>query len=236
MLPSNRSTMSNNRFYLNTGRRVLGPFDRQKLISLQTRGQLKPDYLISIDRVRWKTLAEFFPDPDTGTSSSSATEAAREWCVSAGESEFHRCDESDLIRQLESGQIDAGVLVWTQGLSGWKPARDAFAGRVSFPPPLPRAQPASPQALPAVSPAVQEPLRVERVADRKDKTVAALLALFLGGLGIHRFYLGNAAIGLLYLFFCWTLIPALIAFVEALVFLSMSHEQFDAAFNTRAIA
>ncbi|MCY4077738.1 MAG: NINE protein [Acidobacteria bacterium] len=34
---------------------------------------------------------------------------------------------------------------------------------------------------------------------RKDTTVAVLLCLFLGGLGAHRFYLGQTALGILYI-------------------------------------
>jgi len=49
----------------------------------------------------------------------------------------------------------------------------------------------------------------------KRPTTAVLLALFLGGLGAHRFYLGQMRAGMWYLCFCWTGIPALIAFVEA---------------------
>ena len=55
---------------------------------------------------------------------------------------------------------------------------------------------------------------------------AALLALFLGGLGAHRFYLGRTGSGILYLLFFWTFIPALIAFVEAIILLTMSDEDF----------
>jgi len=59
-----------------------------------------------------------------------------------------------------------------------------------------------------------------------NKTTAALLALFLGGLGAHKFYLGRTGMGLIYLVFCWTLIPALISLVEAIQFLSMSESEF----------
>ena len=48
----------------------------------------------------------------------------------------------------------------------------------------------------------------------KRPTIAVLLALFLGGLGAHRFYLGQTRVGIWCLFFCWTGIPTLIAFVE----------------------
>ena len=59
-----------------------------------------------------------------------------------------------------------------------------------------------------------------------NKTTAALLALFLGGVGAHKFYLGRTGMGLLYLAFCWTLIPALISLVEGIQFLSMSEAEF----------
>ncbi len=66
----------------------------------------------------------------------------------------------------------------------------------------------------------------------KDKTVAALIAFFAGGLGIHKFYLGQAGAGLLYLLFCWTLIPSMIAFFECIGFLMMSDQEFNARFNS----
>ena len=66
----------------------------------------------------------------------------------------------------------------------------------------------------------------------KNKFVAAVLAFFLGGFGVHHFYLGNPAIGVLYLLFCWTFIPAIIAFVEFIVFLVMPEKDFDARYNT----
>jgi len=53
----------------------------------------------------------------------------------------------------------------------------------------------------------------------KSKAVAILLALTLGAFGAHRFYLGRPLSGFLYLLFSWTLIPALIAIVEAVVIL-----------------
>jgi hypothetical protein len=55
----------------------------------------------------------------------------------------------------------------------------------------------------------------------KSKSVAVILALLLGGLGIHRFYLGQWW-GIFYLLFCWTFIPTFIAFLEAIVFIFTS--------------
>jgi TM2 domain-containing membrane protein YozV/ribosomal protein L40E len=51
-------------------------------------------------------------------------------------------------------------------------------------------------------------------AVRRDELVGILLALFLGGLGIHHFYLRRTGLGILYLCFFWTWIPALLGFVE----------------------
>lgn len=69
----------------------------------------------------------------------------------------------------------------------------------------------------------------------KNKTVAALLAFFLGGLGIHKFYLGENVAGILYLLFFWTFIPGLIAFFEFLGLALMSDRAFDAKYNPSMI-
>ena len=50
---------------------------------------------------------------------------------------------------------------------------------------------------------------------RKDEVIGVLLAVFLGGLGIHHFYLRRDGLGLLYLIFSWTGIPMVIAWIEA---------------------
>lgn len=63
-------------------------------------------------------------------------------------------------------------------------------------------------------------------AGTKSRIAAALLAFFLGSIGAHKFYLGKVGQGLLYLIFCWTFIPALIAFVEFIIYLCSSDEDF----------
>lgn len=65
----------------------------------------------------------------------------------------------------------------------------------------------------------------------KSKLAAALFALFLGGLGIHKFYLGRMGQGILYLVFCWTFVPAVIGFIEGIVLLVMSEEDFNAKYG-----
>lgn len=61
----------------------------------------------------------------------------------------------------------------------------------------------------------------------KDKTTAALLAIFLGGIGAHKFYLGNLITGLIYLLFCWTFIPAFLGLIEGIYYLVMDETAFQ---------
>lgn len=51
----------------------------------------------------------------------------------------------------------------------------------------------------------------------KSKIVAGLLALFLGGWGIHNFYLGHTMKGVLQLLLCWTGISSIWAFIEMIM-------------------
>jgi TM2 domain-containing membrane protein YozV len=53
----------------------------------------------------------------------------------------------------------------------------------------------------------------------KSRSIAILLAIFLGGLGMHKFYLNKPGMGILYLLFFWTLIPSIAGLIEAFVYL-----------------
>lgn len=68
-------------------------------------------------------------------------------------------------------------------------------------------------------------------ANGKSRIAAALLAFFFGWFGAHKFYLGQTGLGILYLIFCWSFIPAIIAFVEFLLLLTMSDEEFDSKYG-----
>lgn len=60
----------------------------------------------------------------------------------------------------------------------------------------------------------------------KSKGIAVLLAIFLGGLGIHKFYLDKPGIGLIYLLFCWTLVPALLGLIDAIIIICTSNSKW----------
>ena len=81
-------------------------------------------------------------------------------------------------------------------------------------------QMAAPNTLSAVAP------------NGKNKLVAALFAILLGGIGIHKFYLGNIVWGIIYLIFCWTFIPAIIGLIEGILLLVMSDEEFILKYGT----
>lgn len=67
----------------------------------------------------------------------------------------------------------------------------------------------------------------------KSKVAAGLLGIFLGGLGIHKFYLGKIGLGILYLVFCWTYIPAIIGFIEGIIYLASNEHNFQVKHRVR---
>lgn len=70
----------------------------------------------------------------------------------------------------------------------------------------------------------------------KSQTVAGLLCAFLGGLGAHRFYLGKTVSGILFLLFCWTGIPGLIAFFNLFGIAFASQESWAKEYNNGIIS
>ncbi len=65
----------------------------------------------------------------------------------------------------------------------------------------------------------------------KNKTTAGLLGIFLGGIGIHRFYLGQGLAGVIHILFCWTFIPAFVGLIDGIILLMMSDETFNNKYN-----
>lgn len=66
--------------------------------------------------------------------------------------------------------------------------------------------------------------------------MAVILALFLGGVGAHHYYLDNTKRGILYTVFCITLIPAIFSLVDIVILLSMSSDEFNVTYNKNFIA
>ncbi len=52
------------------------------------------------------------------------------------------------------------------------------------------------------------------VRTAKSKGIAILLALCFGGVGAHKFYMGQIGRGFLYLLFFWTFVPLILSCVD----------------------
>ena len=69
------------------------------------------------------------------------------------------------------------------------------------------------------------------VTSNKSRLLAAVLAIFLGGFGVHKFYLGQPGRGILFLAFSWTGIPFLVAIIQGIGYLLMSEQKFAQKFG-----
>ncbi|MBR4379891.1 MAG: NINE protein [Bacteroidaceae bacterium] len=66
----------------------------------------------------------------------------------------------------------------------------------------------------------------------KSKGITLLLCFFLGGFGIHQFYIGNTIKGVTYLLFCWICyITGIVAIIDFFIFLCMSEERFHQKYD-----
>lgn len=88
------------------------------------------------------------------------------------------------------------------------------------------------QQVPPVQPMYQNPQPVTSAGINpawpiKSKIVAGVLAILLGGIGIHKFYLGQTNLGIIYLLFCWTGIPALLGLIEGIIYLCSNDHNFQ---------
>lgn len=61
----------------------------------------------------------------------------------------------------------------------------------------------------------------------KSRVTAGVLALLLGGLGIHKFYIGAWGWGIVYIVLCWTFVPGIVALVEGIRYLTLPEAEFQ---------
>ncbi len=69
----------------------------------------------------------------------------------------------------------------------------------------------------------------------RNKTAAGLFAIFLGWAGIHRFYLGQVGLGILYFILMlasFGIIPVILGLIDAVVFFGMDEQEFNRKYNT----
>ena len=73
---------------------------------------------------------------------------------------------------------------------------------------------------------------------QKSRVIAALLAFFLGGLGVHQFYLGNTGRGILHIVLLVIIIgapiSALLALIDFIKYIIASDEEFNERYAARS--
>ena len=62
-----------------------------------------------------------------------------------------------------------------------------------------------------------QPMYVANKTKEVNEVCYCVLAFFLGGIGIHKFYAGKIGTGIVYILFCWTFVPSFIAFIEFII-------------------
>ena len=95
------------------------------------------------------------------------------WYYQPGTNRMGPVDEATIRGLLASGALSIDTLVWTNGMSNWVPLQHTpLAAGLPVPPPAPVS------LHPTLNP------------EAKDRVAYVLLAIFLGGLGIHNFFAG----------------------------------------------
>jgi TM2 domain-containing membrane protein YozV/Tfp pilus assembly major pilin PilA len=88
--------------------------------------------------------------------------------------------------------------------------------------------------IPAVAPVCPACGAAQR--KRVSKARLLLLTFFLGGVGAHKFYLGQWVQGLLYALFCWTLIPGVVALIEFIIYACSGSTRLNRLYSVHAPA
>jgi TM2 domain-containing membrane protein YozV len=249
-------------YYFRQRGRALGPFSLQQMRQKAANAQVNGRTDVSRDGLDWKKGSDFpevlmqsrvtVPGP--------RVTPVGEWYYAVGGSQQGPVDLSVIQQFIKAGTLKAEDYIFRAGESAWTQVGETAELRhlVSAGRDTPthaesalrlessvqgevfcRECGAGLKRRAVICPKCGVPTDVEAgdgkpygAKDKKSKFVAALLALFLGGLGVHHFYLGNMVLGIIYLIFCWTLVPALVAFIEAIIFLAMPESSFDRKYNS----
>ena len=62
---------------------------------------------------------------------------------------------------------------------------------------------------------------------KKNKTIAGVLAMFTGTIGLHHFYMGDYKKGLIYLLFFWTGVPTILGILDGARFFTQVAEESE---------
>lgn len=205
--------------------------------------------VISVPAVISETLFQAESPPNFQEGNTPPDLNATEWFYSIDGRQYGPVGQEELRRLVKEEEVLGNDLVWNSSMSEWTPSAEI---RELQPRKQKKKQTTAAStketdfrhsANHAFCTACGSPVHIRAevcpecgVRQRmgyggKTRMNAALLALFLGGLGAHRFYLGQTFLGLMYILFCWTFIPAIVAFVEGIAFLCQSDYSFDRQYN-----
>ena len=242
----------NDTYYIRWKSQVSGPFSPNDIKSMLLEGQITKHHQVSGNMAEWTPLQETDAfrvdcrpslainqvDVSVGVSAALGQSTAKTVAIPdvvADHQKLRLMPKDNISTQdrwyyAENGNTEGPVTMWElrqlidtgtilknypickEGEERWVRAGDAFS---SFW-----------HSSPSPSSYAEQPPQVIVARCTKSKVTAGILALCLGGLGVHKFYLGMIGQGILYLLFFWTYIPAIIAFIEAIHYLTMTEEAF----------
>ena len=166
--------------YLRNKGFVTGPFSRQQALKLVREGKFTRIHEFSTDGDTWRpgcesdflretarppTPAATVPFPGIKVTAASQGGDNDEWYYGNGLERLGPVSPEALADLIQRNSVSKETLVWKAGMDDWKPAST-----------LPQLNPFFIDLNPTRKP-------------RKSRFLAGLLALFLGGLGLHRLYL-----------------------------------------------
>lgn len=127
--------------------------------------------------------------------------------------------EQQMRQWIVEGRVNANTLIQAEGSADWKPLSSFAQFGQAAPPPL--SQYAAPPTLTSHD-------------DRKSKLAAGLLGIFLGGIGVHRFYLGYTTIGVVQILVTFVTcgVGALWGFIEGILIIAGTTITTDAQGRT----
>jgi TM2 domain-containing membrane protein YozV len=176
------------------------------------------------------------PPPTPGPSAAAGTK----WYYTSGGEQRGPVDFANLQILAGLGQLGPQDQVWAEGMASWEPAAQ-ISGLIKNTSPQETGQycfacgskiDVRAEICPKCG--VRQTPHSRSISAGPNRVAACLLALFLGTLGAHKFYLGRTAVGVVYLL-CGTigwflifppLILSVICLVEGLTYLSYSDEEF----------
>jgi TM2 domain-containing membrane protein YozV len=169
-----------------------------------------------------------FPEPaggihlmgaNTGRSHDAATEeiGMANWYLLRG-GEAHGPYPEDQVREwIRAGQIAPDEKLNREGDPNWL-SLDMIPEFAADRPP--------PGTAPAYTPPVATPAAYGG-GQPKDKIVAGILAILLGSLGIHHFYLGNITTGIIYILLACVGVSPILGLVDGIIYLTKPDDQFQ---------